>query len=160
MRAKKANIKNRARNKRKFGLSPSLNKTNIKDKKIKADPKSGWIKVNITGIEIIRKIWIRELVFFKSISISLNNFATAKLVANFAISVGWMLTPKKVYHDLCPYTVLPNTKRPNNNSIENKYMRLENLRKNLEGAIKISIPEIREKIKNKNCLKARLSAFM
>ena len=59
-----------------------------------------------------------------------------------------------------PYTVLPNTKRPNNNSIENKYMRLENLRKNLEGAIKISIPEIREKIKNKNCLKARLSAFM
>ena len=41
MRAKNANIKDRARNRRKFGLSPSLNKTNIKDKKIKADPKSG-----------------------------------------------------------------------------------------------------------------------
>ena len=160
MRAKKASTKNRARNKRKFGLSPSLNKTNIKDKKIKADPKSGWIKVSITGIEIIRKTWIKDLVFFKSISISLNNFATDKLVANFAISVGWMLIPKKVYHDSCPYTVLPNTKRPNNNSIENKYMRLENLGKNLEGAIKINIPEIKEKIKNKNCLKARLSALM
>ena len=53
MRAKNANIKDRARNRRKFGLSPSLNKTNIKDKKIKADPKSGWNKVNITGIKII-----------------------------------------------------------------------------------------------------------
>ena len=160
MRAKKANIKNRAKNKRKFGLSPSLNKTNINDKKIKAEPKSGWIKVSITGIKIIRKTWIRDFIFFKSISISLNNFATAKLVANFAISVGWMLTPKKVYHDLWPYTVLPNAKRPNNNSIENKYIRLENLIKNLEGAIKISIPEIKEKIKNKNCLKARLLALM
>ena len=102
MRAKKANIKNRARNKRKFGLSPSLNKTNIKDKKISADPKSGCNKVNITGIRIIRKTWINDFIFLKSIWISLNNFATAKLVANFAISVGWMLIPKKVYHDLCP----------------------------------------------------------
>ena len=67
MRAKKANIKNRARNKRKFGLSPSLNKTNIKDKKIKADPKSGCIRVRITGITIIRKTCDNDFIFFKLI---------------------------------------------------------------------------------------------
>ena len=97
-----ANTKDMARKKTKFGFSPSLNKTNIKDKKISADPKSGCNKVNITGIRIIRKTWINDFIFLKSIRISLNNFATARLVANFAISVGWMLIPKKVYHDLCP----------------------------------------------------------
>ena len=50
-----ANIIDRPKNKRKFGFNPSLNKTNIKDKKIKADPKSGCNKVSIAGIKMIRK---------------------------------------------------------------------------------------------------------
>ena len=41
--------------KTKLGFSPSLNKTNIKDKKIKAEPKSGCIRVNIIGIKITKK---------------------------------------------------------------------------------------------------------
>ena len=100
--AKKPNIKDIPTNKRKFGFRPSLNKTNIKDKKIKAEPKSGCKVVRIIGIKIIRKTWMSDLVFFKSICISLNNFATAKLVANFAISVGCKLNPKKEYQELCP----------------------------------------------------------
>ena len=68
-----------------------------------------------------------------------------------------MLIPKKVYHDLCPYTLLPKAKRPISSNNENKYMRLENLEKNLEGAIKTTTPETRENKKKIDCLKARLS---
>ena len=102
IRAIIANIIDVPITKTKFGFSPSLNKTNIKDKKIKADPKSGCIRVNIMGIKITKKTWISDFNFFRSIWISLNNLATAKFVANFAISVGWILNPKREYHELCP----------------------------------------------------------
>ncbi len=74
-----------------FPDNPSLNRTNIKDKKTSAVPKSFCKIINIRGTRIIVKVII--LVFIGCILMLcvFRYFASASMVVNFANSEGWNL---------------------------------------------------------------------